>query len=81
MSFVIIASNRFGRNIKRLDKKYASMPEDFARLIAELKADPKIGELLGRDCYKARVRIAAKGKGKSGGARVITCVKIVGELV
>ena len=30
---------------------------------------------------KVRVRIDAKGKGKSGDARAITCVKIVGEQV
>lgn len=36
---------------------------------------------MGRDCYKVRVRIAAKGKGKSGGARAITCVKIIGEQI
>jgi hypothetical protein len=36
---------------------------------------------LGRDCYKVRMSIAANNKGKSGGARVITCVKIVGETV
>ncbi len=71
MSFALIASNKFSRNIKLLNKRYASMPDDFARLIAELKANPQAGEPLGRDCYKVRVRIEAKGKGKSGGARVI----------
>jgi hypothetical protein len=32
---------------------------------------------LGRDCYKIRIAIASKGKGKSGGARVITCVVVM----
>ena len=32
---------------------------------------------LGNDCYKIRMAIASKGKGKSGGARVITCFKIM----
>jgi hypothetical protein len=50
-------------------------------LRAELQANPQAGEPLGRDCYKVRMSIAAKNKGKSGGARVITCVKIVGETV
>ncbi|AMR25785.1 hypothetical protein A0257_00885 [Hymenobacter psoromatis] len=81
MSFALIASNKFSRNIKRLNKRYASMPDYFARLIAELKANPQAGEPLGRDCYKVRVRIEAKGKGKSGGARAITCVKIIGEQI
>jgi len=57
------------------------MPDDFAKLLAELADNPREGEPLGRDCYKVRMRIAAKNKGKSGGARVITCVKVVGETV
>ncbi len=81
MSFVIITSDKFDRLIKRLGKKYRSIPEDFAGLLTELYADPRSGDALGRDCYKVRMRITSKGKGKSGGARVITCVKIVGETI
>ena len=44
-------------------------------------ANPQAGEPLGRDCFKVRMRIAAKNKGKSGGARVLTCVKVVGETI
>ncbi|GAB3636291.1 hypothetical protein GCM10027422_18810 [Hymenobacter arcticus] len=57
------------------------MPNDFAELLAELRNNPRAGEPLGRDCYKVRLSIAAKNKGKSGGARAITCVKIVGEQI
>jgi hypothetical protein len=32
---------------------------------------------LGKDCYKIRLSIKSKGKGKSGGARIITCVKVI----
>ncbi|MFN8255404.1 MAG: type II toxin-antitoxin system RelE/ParE family toxin [Bacteroidales bacterium] len=32
---------------------------------------------MGKDCYKIRMAIASKNKGKSGGSRVITCVKVV----
>ncbi|AWM31703.1 type II toxin-antitoxin system RelE/ParE family toxin [Hymenobacter nivis] len=81
MSFEIIASDRFSRLIKRFQKRYRSVPDDFAKLLEELAKNPKTGEPLGRDCYKVRMSIAAKGKDKSGGARVITCVKIVGEIV
>ena len=34
---------------------------------------------LGKDCYKVRMAISSKNQGKSGGARVITCVKIVDD--
>jgi len=31
---------------------------------------------LGDECYKIRLSVSSKNKGKSGGARVITCVYI-----
>jgi hypothetical protein len=36
-----------------------------------------MGTSLGRDCYKIRLSISSKGKGKSGGARIITYVRVV----
>jgi hypothetical protein len=41
-------------------------------LIEELKSDPQMGTPIGRHCFKIRLAIASKGKGKSGGARIIT---------
>lgn len=41
-----------------------------------LKENPIQGTLLGNDIYKVRLSVASKGKGKSGGARVMTLVKI-----
>ncbi len=35
------------------------------------------GTAIGRGCYKIRLSIASKGKGKSGGARVITHIQII----
>ena len=81
MSFAIILTKSFKRTAKPLVKRFASFEQDLAALGKELLANPQAGEPLGRDCYKVRIRIAAKGKGKSGGARVITCIKIVGEKI
>jgi hypothetical protein len=36
---------------------------------------------LGKDFYKIRLNITSKGKGKSSGARIITCVKIVHNVI
>jgi len=47
----------------------------------ELAEDPYIGTSIGSDCYKIRLAIKSKGGGKSGGARVITCVVAVREEV
>ncbi|MFC6223838.1 type II toxin-antitoxin system RelE/ParE family toxin [Hymenobacter artigasi] len=81
MSFEVIATDRFERNIRRFQKKYASTDDDYERLIDELESNPQAGEALGRDCYKVRMRIKSKNAGKSGGARVITCIKIVGKKI
>ena len=42
-----------------------------------MQEKPEQGVPLGNNCYKIRIAIASKGKGKSGGARVITCVQII----
>ncbi|MFV0175880.1 hypothetical protein OBK16_13040 [Empedobacter falsenii] len=48
------------------------MKEDLAVLIEELQQNPTLGTALADNCYKIRLAIKSKGKGKSGGARVIT---------
>ena len=75
----IVPSPKFEREIKRLAKKYPSIPKDFRLLLQTLETNPTMGKPLGRDCYKIRMAISSKNKGKSGGARVITCVKIVDD--
>jgi hypothetical protein len=50
-------------------------------LINELERDPQQGTSLGNNCYKIRISIASKGKGKSGGARVITHIFIKDGIV
>jgi len=46
-----------------------------------LAKNPFQGDGLGNGLYKVRVAIKSKGRGKSGGARVITMVKVVDEIV
>ncbi len=81
MSYNVIATPRFKRDIKKLSKKYFSLKDEYASLINELESKPQIGTPLGNNCYKIRVSIDSKGKGKSGGARVITYVVIKEEIV
>lgn len=81
MSFEVKYSPVFERAIKRLAKKYPSVGSDLAKLISELAEEPRKGTPLGKDCYKVRMAIRSKGKGLSGGARVITCVKVVKSTV
>ncbi len=72
MSFNIKTISVFERQAKRLMKKFPSLKKEIQTLISELKDEPIKGTSIGHDCYKIRLAIASKGKGKSGGARVIT---------
>lgn len=62
----------FERMAKPLAKKYKSFADDYDALLKDLEKDPMQGSSLGSGIYKVRMAIAAKGKGKSGGARVLT---------
>ncbi|MBR5061935.1 MAG: addiction module toxin RelE [Prevotella sp.] len=62
----------FKRRAKVLEKKYNSFKDDYNTFLDELERNPFGGESLGHHTYKYRMTISSKGKGKSGGARVIT---------
>ena len=77
MNVKIIPSAEFNRRFKRLAKKYKSLVDDYLTLSKELKENPFQGTDLGGGVRKIRMAIASKGKGKSGGARVITHTVLV----
>ena len=77
----IVLTSKFSREAKRLNKKYATFKKDLALKIAEFRKNPHDGESIGQSCYKVRMAITSKGKGKSGGSRIITCVKIEKEII
>ncbi len=70
----------FEREYKALRKKFPSIVEDVAGLVEELEDNPRTGTPLGRNAYKIRLKISSKGKGKSGGGRVISLVDAVALL-
>jgi len=72
MNFNVKAISVFERQAKRLMKKFPSLKKEIQTLIKELKEEPDKGTSIGHNCYKIRLAIASKGKGKSGGARVVT---------
>ena len=72
MKVVFDYLDEFERGAKALRKKYPSFESDFDTFLNELEANPYSGESLGQHTYKNRMAIASKGKGKSGGARVLT---------
>lgn len=77
MNYSIVLDRTFEREVKRLSKRYASLKEDLKELRNELERNPLSGTDLGGGLRKIRMRITSKGKGKSGGARVITFTVIV----
>ena len=71
----------FKRESKRLYKKYSSLVDEVDELVDELCTNPTKGTPIGHSCYKIRLAVKSKGKGKSGGARVITHYYIHGSTV
>jgi mRNA-degrading endonuclease RelE of RelBE toxin-antitoxin system len=72
MNYSVISIPPFDKQLKRLTKKYPSLKKEYSYLLDGLEQDPQQGTPLGNNCYKIRLSIESKGKGKSGGARVIT---------
>lgn len=72
MTYNIIAVPTFRKELKKLSKKYPSLKSDLAALFETLQVNPEQGIALGNNCYKVRLSITSKNKGKSGGARLIT---------
>lgn len=62
----------FMHRAKMLAKKYKSFINDYNEFVRSLMENPIQGKSLGGGVYKIRIAISSKGKGKSGGARVLT---------
>ena len=62
-------------------KKYPSLKGELEAVISSLEITPVQGVSIGNNCYKIRISIASKNKGKSGGARLITNIQFSNDLV
>lgn len=76
MKFEVEATPNFKKEAKRLLKKFPSLKQEISDLVSSLETNPEQGISLGNNLYKIRLAISSKGKGKSGGARVITFAAI-----
>ncbi|MEO6405764.1 MAG: type II toxin-antitoxin system RelE/ParE family toxin [Ferruginibacter sp.] len=81
MNYKVELTENFKKEAKKLINKYASLQSEIEELGESLSRNPVMGTALGNDVYKIRLAIASKNKGKSGGARVITFVKVLAEKV
>jgi len=77
MNYQTVTTEDFDRKVKTLSKKYRSLKADLIAFEKELLANPTMGDDLGDNIRKVRMAIASKNKGKSGGARIITCTVLV----
>jgi hypothetical protein len=62
MSFNVIATPKFKKELKFLAKKYPSLKADFSELITLLEINPEQGTPIGHHCFKIRMAISSKGK-------------------
>ncbi len=76
MNFNVEITASFNKHAKHLIKKFPSLKSELYNLVQSLELNPIIGKSIGQNCYKIRLVIASKGKGKSGGARIITHLHI-----
>ena len=81
MNYKVKTIPTFDKQAKRLVKKYKSLKEELRNLIDTLLDNPEYGVGIGQNCYKIRLSIKSKGKGKSGVGRVITHVHIIDEII
>lgn len=72
----IILTDSFKKDAKKLAKRHRSLGKDIKNVISELENDPYLGDRIGPKSYKIRFAIKSKGRGKSGGGRLITYINI-----
>ncbi len=79
MNFEIEAIEHFRKSLKTLAKRHRSLKQDFINFTESIKKNPFQGDELSPGIRKIRMAIASKGRGKSGGARVITYTVVINE--
>ena len=80
MNFEIIPTPEFEKSIKALAKRYKSFKSDLRVFLNSLQENPFQGVELSPGIRKIRMAITSKGKGKSGGARIITYTIVATEV-
>ncbi|MDZ7376251.1 MAG: hypothetical protein ONB13_06490 [candidate division KSB1 bacterium] len=75
MSFRIVPTNRFKKDVLELSKNYPHIWSDLKELNRILNENERAGASLGSNIYKIRLRCTDISKGKRSGYRVISYVK------
>jgi mRNA-degrading endonuclease RelE of RelBE toxin-antitoxin system len=77
MIYNLETTDDFDKEIKKLRKKYPSIKGDFQKIIDDIEKELILATDLGEGFKKIRIDIKSKGKGASGGGRIITYETIV----
>lgn len=75
MKVIVRITGNFKKELKPLLKKHKSLSKDILALEKKMISNPMLGTSLGKNIFKIRLKITSKGKGKRGGARVISLVE------
>lgn len=81
MSFRIVPTNRFKKDVLELRKDYPHIWSDLKELNRILNENERAGTSLGSNIYKIRLRCSDIPKGKRSGYRVISYVKNEKQIV
>lgn len=79
MTYKISVTSQFSVEVKRLSKRHRSFMTDLEHFKNSLLENPFQGVEISPGIRKIRMAITSKGRGASGGARVITATAIVSE--
>ena len=74
MNVEVVISDNFRKEAKKYLKKFTSLKKELNLLAESLVINPKQGVKLTETTYKIRLASKSKGKGKSGGFRVVTYI-------
>jgi mRNA-degrading endonuclease RelE of RelBE toxin-antitoxin system len=77
MNYKIEIDPNFSKEFKPLLKKYPSLKADFQAILNDLEKELILAIDLGNNFKKIRINIKSKGKGTSGGGRIITYETII----
>lgn len=67
----------FNKLVKQLSKKYRNIETDIDNFIDNIQTIESLGVSIGKNVYKVRLQNTDNKKGKSGGYRFITYLKLV----
>lgn len=72
MKYNITTDVDFDKSLKKLAKKYPSLKSDIQEIVKNIDNELKLADDLGNGFKKIRINIKSKGKGSSGGGRIIS---------